>query len=372
MTSRASNACKRIVIYFTIVALATGGILFLTLYLPPAIPSVVRLSKTYISKLFEDPSSAETSGETMASLNSIRAQLTSQQKKVLEAILFSLKNGELPTVREVGSLVGLRSPATVLKHLRALQNAGLITLNGKSRGIRIASKQLLEETLNESSKAASNAKEANVRKSATPPSRTAFPGLKVTPTGRILGAHLPRLREMQPPPSSRGPSSSRGVPLLGAIAAGRPFESYPDAFAPDGFGEAGFYHEGPSQPLLEADEAIPIDPNMFVESGEVFALRVDGNSMINAGILDGDYVIIRRQNAVEDGEIAAVLINGEGTLKRWRIEAAQDPGGRNKKKVTLLPANDGFEPIEISEEDGKDVLVIGKYVGLVRGNLRLL
>ncbi|HVR73443.1 MAG TPA: hypothetical protein VMT52_03890, partial [Planctomycetota bacterium] len=78
-------------IFFAIVVLGTGGILFLTLYLPPAIPSVVRLSKSYISKLSEDPSS----GETMASLNSIRARLTSQQKKVLEAILFSLKNGEL-------------------------------------------------------------------------------------------------------------------------------------------------------------------------------------------------------------------------------------------------------------------------------------
>jgi SOS-response transcriptional repressor LexA len=139
---------------------------------------------------------------------------------------------------------------------------------------------------------------------------------------------------------------------------------------------------------------------MFVESGEVFALKVKGDSMIRAGILDGDYVIIRRQDTVEEGEIAAVLINGEGTLKRWhtrpddtkpeqRAPGHEAPGQETwresgygpesdiemthrPRRVSLEPANERFDPIEITEEDTQSLLVFGKYVGLVRGNLRLL
>src|SRR2546422_5822740 len=75
--------------------------------------------------------------------------LTKQQRTILEAILFFLEKGELPTVREVGALVGLRSPATVLKHLRALEREKLISLTGKSRGIRIVARELMEGTLEE-------------------------------------------------------------------------------------------------------------------------------------------------------------------------------------------------------------------------------
>ena len=88
--------------------------------------------------------------------------------------------------------------------------------------------------------------------------------------------------------------------------------------------------------------------------------------MVDAGILSGDYAIIRRQNTVEDGEIAAVIINGEGTLKRWHVRS---DGG--KKSVCLKPENERFKPIEISESEGHNVLVIGKYVGLVRGEIQL-
>ena len=63
--------------------------------------------------------------------------LTKKQQQILDAILFLIRQGGPPTVREVGKLVGLSSPATVSKHLKALKEAGLITMNGKSRGIRI-------------------------------------------------------------------------------------------------------------------------------------------------------------------------------------------------------------------------------------------
>ena len=73
--------------------------------------------------------------------------LTKKQKTILEAILFLMRKGEIPTVREVGGLVGLRSPATVLKHLRVLEKNGHISLSGKSRGIRLADPELLERIL---------------------------------------------------------------------------------------------------------------------------------------------------------------------------------------------------------------------------------
>jgi SOS-response transcriptional repressor LexA len=119
--------------------------------------------------------------------------------------------------------------------------------------------------------------------------------------------------------------------------------------------------------------------------------------MIDAGILPGDYVILRRQRTVEPGEIAAILVDGEVTLKRWYVKGApgtrsagkeggkkrtgrsgarhtgkRSQGERSGEIIRLAPANDRFKPIQISAEDGKNVIVFGKYVGLVRGELRFL
>lgn len=278
-----------------------------------------------------------------------KSPLTSQQQNILDAIVFFLKKGELPTVREVGALVGLRSPATVLKHLQALERGGWISINGKSRGIRLLRPELLQSS-----------------------------GLPLPKLVRGFGT-AGKLQDGVF-------STTASIPLVGAIAAGRPFESYSEGFGrlPDGVDEDGLYgtragtatQQRNTSPGAQSANApgIAIDPRMFVESGEVFALQIEGDSMVNAGILDGDYVIIRRQNTVEDGEIAAVIINGEGTLKRWRVRTL--PGGAShaeaKHTVSLLPANDRFDPIEITEDDAKDVLVLGKYVGLVRGSLRFL
>ena len=71
--------------------------------------------------------------------------LTKKEQEILDAILFLIRKGGPPTVREVGNLVGLSSPATVSKHLKALKEAGLISINGKSRGIRITNQELLNQ-----------------------------------------------------------------------------------------------------------------------------------------------------------------------------------------------------------------------------------
>jgi len=309
--------------------------------------------------------------------------LTPQQQTILDAIVFFLKKGELPTVREVGALVGLRSPATVLKHLRSLERGGWISINGKSRGIRLL------RPVNDTALQAASPADIPGGPLLLP---TNLRGLGATGKLHVLPLSNPAERN----PSAGAVPPAGIIPLVGAIAAGRPFESYSDGFSrvPDGVAEDGLYarQAGLSTQLPSRDSgrdsvhSIGIDPRMFVESGEVFALQVEGDSMVNAGILDGDYVIIRRQSTVEDGEIAAVIIKGEGTLKRWRVRNSkgctdEDSGGTkhapskqtpSKQTVTLLPANERFDPIEISEDDAKDVLVLGKYVGLVRGSLRFL
>ena len=116
------------------------------------------------------------------------------------------------------------------------------------------------------------------------------------------------------------------IPLLGNIACGDPITAEENL---DGF--------------VNAPEEISAD----------FALRCKGDSMIGARILDGDIVLIRQQPDVEDGEIAAVLIDNEATLKRV-----------HKKTGCLIlnPANPSYEPIIITGEELNDVRIIGKAV----------
>jgi repressor LexA len=154
-----------------------------------------------------------------------------------------------------------------------------------------------------------------------------------------------------------------GVPIVGRIAAGQPIESpeLPETHGAEDIESYGF-------------EEIPVDPNLFAPGaapGDIVALRIHGDSMVEAGILDGDLAIIRRQQSVEDGDIAAVLIDGEGTLKRWQAQGARgrNPGlksGVDERTLRLDPANQAFDPIVIRAGDHRDVRVFGKYVGLIR------
>lgn len=225
--------------------------------------------------------------------------LTKSQRLILDAIIFLSRRGDTPTVREIGVLVGRRSPATVQKHLTALEAAGVIEMTGKSRGIR--------------------------------------------------------------------PIKGTGIPIVGRIAAGEPLET-PDMYAENAVDDDSL--------RLFGFEELPIDPGVFLSGtvpGDVVALRVAGDSMVDAGILDGDMVIIRRQPAVEEGQIAAVLVDGAGTLKRWHVQTAEaSPRERSRaESVRLTPENRRFEPIEIRQGDHQDVRVFGRYIGLIRSGTSL-
>lgn len=122
------------------------------------------------------------------------------------------------------------------------------------------------------------------------------------------------------------PIKTKVVPLVGEIVAGKP------KYADEEF-----------QYFIEIDDVIRAD----------FCLKVKGDSMINARIYEGDIVFIRKQSDVEDGEIAAVRIDDEATLKR----VYKMPG-----RVQLRAENPSYEPINITEEDHKDVEILGKAI----------
>jgi repressor LexA len=108
------------------------------------------------------------------------------------------------------------------------------------------------------------------------------------------------------------------------------------------------------QPIL-AEENIqgvfPLPKEMVPES-EVFMLKVQGNSMIEAGIFDGDYVIVKVSNTAENGDIVVALLGDEATVKRFFKESDH---------IRLQPENRYMEPIIV-----KDVKILGKVIGLFR------
>jgi repressor LexA len=123
-----------------------------------------------------------------------------------------------------------------------------------------------------------------------------------------------------------GTPSWRSVPVLGTVTAGLP--------------------------ILAQEDTIGYVAYDGDASGELFGLRVRGDSMIGAAILDGDTVIVRKQNTADSGQIVVALLGEEATVKRLRRRAGQ---------VWLMPENPAYAPI-----DGRECAVLGVVVGLCR------
>lgn len=123
------------------------------------------------------------------------------------------------------------------------------------------------------------------------------------------------------------------IPIVGEISAGKPILA---------------------QENIEGN--IVIDKSIVKNSNGIFALRVKGDSMINAGILNGDYVIASQQQDAEQGDIVVALIEDEATVKRFYKE---------KNKIRLQPENDTMEPIIIKHNEN-NVRIIGKIKGVIR------
>ncbi|MCB2229155.1 transcriptional repressor LexA [bacterium] len=122
------------------------------------------------------------------------------------------------------------------------------------------------------------------------------------------------------------------VPLVGSVPAGSPIDAIEN---------------------IEGEIAVDFS---FLPSGDSFSLKVTGDSMKNAGILDGDVVVVKKQETAVKGDIVVALINGEATVKRYLPQ---------RSKVILQPANDNYQPIEVEKNSG-DFRIAGKVVGLLR------
>ncbi|MCX6829697.1 MAG: transcriptional repressor LexA [candidate division Zixibacteria bacterium] len=122
------------------------------------------------------------------------------------------------------------------------------------------------------------------------------------------------------------------IPLVGAVPAGNPLTA-----------------------IENIEGEIAVDTS-FLPSGETFTLRVKGESMKNAGIFDGDYVLVKRQKEAEPGEIVVAVIGDEATVKRYFPEEG---------RIKLQPENESFEPIWV-DKNSPDFYIAGKVVGLLR------
>lgn len=128
-------------------------------------------------------------------------------------------------------------------------------------------------------------------------------------------------------------NDSDQIPLLGLVAAGNPIEA-----------------------IENATNMISVPKHLLKGGFRYFALTVKGDSMIEAGILEGDVLVCRSTKEARNGQIVVAVIDGEATVKTF---------SQQKKTIELLPANKNYSPIIIDENVG-DFKVVGNLVGLLR------
>jgi repressor LexA len=225
--------------------------------------------------------------------------LTVRQRRVLEVIRDSIdRRGYPPSVREIGEAVGLSSASSVAHQLSTLQRKGYLRRDpNRPRALDVRTP---EETADDIASGTSG-------------------------TWDAANAGTVGTADSQDDPQLPQPSY---VPVVGRIAAG-----------------------GPILAEQAIEDVFPL-PREIVGDGTLFLLRVVGDSMIDAAICDGDWVVVRQQPTAESGEIVAAMIDGEATVKTFKRR-----GGR----VWLLPHNAAYEPIP-----GDEATVLGRVVSVLR------
>lgn len=220
--------------------------------------------------------------------------LTDRQRKVLDAIRTHVaERGFAPSFREIGEAAGLKSPSSVKHQLQALEEKGFIRMNAnKGRAIEVV------ET----------------------PSVPADSPARPTGTAEIY--------RFPDPAVSDSILESRDVPLVGRIAAGVPITAE-----------------------QHVDDVMRL-PERLTGTGKLFMLEVHGDSMVDAAICDGDFVVVREQENAVNGDIVAALLDDEATVKTFRKENGH---------TWLIPHNPAYSPI-----DGTYAHIMGKVVTVLR------
>lgn len=196
----------------------------------------------------------------------MKEQKISQTERVLNFIAeFTKKNSYPPSVREMCQGLGISSTATIVYHLKKLEEQGKLSREkSRNRAIEVS-----------------------------------------------------------------GVSMLSGIPVVGKVAAGTPITA-----------------------TENIEDTLSFSQNLFGNQDELFILNVQGESMINAGIFDGDKIVVHKQENAENGEIVVAMIDGEATVKRFYKE---------KNQIRLQPENDFMAPIIV-----KEAQILGTVVGLIR------
>ncbi len=220
------------------------------------------------------------------------AGLTPRQRRVLEVIRAAVeRQGYPPSMREIGEAVGLTSSSSVSHQLAMLEKKGFLRRDPhRPRAIEV---------------------------------RSPDPRPALSPSYDGGGS----VHDLETGSGDARPAAAY-VPLVGQIAAG-----------------------GPILAEQAVEDVFPL-PRQVVGEGTLFLLQVRGDSMVDAAICDGDWVVVRQQQVADNGDIVAAMIDGEATVKTFK---------RRDGHVWLMPHNPAYAPIP-----GDDAAVLGKVTAVLR------
>ncbi len=226
--------------------------------------------------------------------------LTQRQREILDFISSSIvERGFPPTLREIGEHFNIRSTNGVNDHLKALEKKGHLRREDlKSRAMRPVLPDGSGELVSLGS-----------------PVR--------------LGGRRPEVHEI-----GTTDDDMAEIPILGKVAAGQPILA-----------------------VEQATDSVRVDRVLIGGHREVFGLRIVGESMIEDGIFDGDYVFVKKTPSAHTGDIVVAMIEGEATVKRYYPEG---------DRIRFQPANQNMDPIIVRKVDFKNVDIIGIVVGVYR------
>jgi len=251
-----------------------------------------------------------------SSVDFMTEPLTERQQKILTFIKESIQeHGYPPTIREIGEAFAIRSTNGVNDHLKALERKGYL-LRGelKSRALSVIDGGASEDRMLSAGGGSAGRFQQTTGRFPLLHKQAASPELAAVDLGDIVD-----------------------VPVVGKVAAGAPIlaqENITDHVRIDSF--------------LLGDKAT---------ARKVFALKVSGDSMIGDGILDGDYIFVRKQLHAVAGEIVVALIEEEATVKRFYPEG---------DRIRFQPSNPRLKPIYVAREDFRETQIIGVVVGVYR------
>ena len=231
-----------------------------------------------------------------------------RQKAILKFMKKTVQTkGFPPTVREICTALGIKSTSTVYSDIKALEAAGLVKKDpSKPRALMIVDKDKGRKNAGSDTSIQSSRKGTNNQRTSS-----------TVPSQQISGQEVVEL------------------PVIGRVAAGTPILAEQNI-----------------------EDSFPV-PSRFIGRGNNFMLVVHGNSMINAGINDGDYIIVNEDPSPANGEIVVAMIAGE-----YDQETTVKTFYRENGHIRLQPENDTMDPIII--DSSKEIHIVGKVKGVFR------